>query len=63
MNGYRIECKTPGHDWRTLGSHRDDITWREYGMPAERLAEITIARLSAHDPESEYRAVPCEVTR
>lgn len=63
MNDYRIEAKTPGHDWRTLGTHRDDITQRDNGMPAERLTRIVTDRLADEYPTDEFRAVVCEVPR
>jgi hypothetical protein len=63
MTNYRIEAKTPGRDWRTLGTERDDIARHEYNLSAERLAHIVANRLAAEYPDSEFRAVPCEVTR
>lgn len=63
MTDYRIECKTPGRDWRTLGTHRDDITRRDEGMSAEQLTRIVADRLAAEYPDWEFRTIPCEVAR
>lgn len=58
MNDYRIESKPAGGDWIILGRFRDDISQRDIGLSAHRLAEITVERLSKKNPQREYRLVP-----